>query len=465
MVVVAYGKDAIGYEPQYELEITDVKKISSEASSFGLIYDGQNLDNIIQSISVIKQSLDPYIYCKPLILLSDIQSSNLPEQLSESVDAVVPVKSFHQSPKTKSIIDAINKKISALIVHEESKDTNIILRVLRYAFCKNIKLFPSKNIHNKNGYSYYAISHLFEDENSLHASIFKSMESKSLLESTYVDKAHSCPECSSVFINFKEVCPSCLSSNIYSEDLIHHYVCANLSPESTYKKSASGLSCPKCMENLKRIGVDFDKPSIMYKCKKCEKDFQEPDVVGECFNCNSKFPSELLDIIEFKEYELSAIGENAAIYGLGNLIEEMLDSEQNVVDFRVFKKFIAIERSRIERYKLSDSSFAILKIAQGDQLLLQLKNFDTLKEIAKEIKLMLRTTDVLTSFSDLTFGILMMETDIQGSTLALNRLVENINTLLKSNVENISKDSVYKLVSVSKMSIEDVENIWKELDV
>ena len=465
MVVVAYDQDDYGYEAKYDLNIIDVKTISNEQKSFGIIYDGKNAKSVKKAISIIKQSLDPKIYCKPIILLTDMHSNEMPDYVSKAVDSIIPVKNLKQSPKTQTLITSINQKIDSIILENEQKDTNIMLRVLRYAYCKNIKFYPIKNIKNKFGYSYYSISDLFDEEESLPTVILKALDERGLLESTYVDKAHSCPECSSVFINFKEVCPSCLSSNILMEDLIHHYVCANLTPESTYKENSSELTCPKCMKELKRIGVDFDKPSVMFKCKKCEKEFQDPNVLGECFNCSEKFPSESLNVTEFREYELNTVGKNAAIYGMENLILEMLNSEQNVMDTHTFKKCIGLERLRIQRYKLSNSTLAILKIAEGDKALLRLKNFDTLKEIAKEMKIMLRTTDVLTSLSDMTFGILMTETGKEGSELALNRLVDNINDLLASNVEGISKQTVYKVISVSQMTEEDIEKIWEDVNV
>lgn len=116
-----------------------------------------------------------------------------------------------------------------------------------------------------------------------------------------VDRIHVCHECGDSHLLFIECCPKCHSSDIRQESIIHHFRCANISPETTYANEGE-LVCPKCKRTLRHIGVDYDRPATVFYCN-CGNSFLTSAMKVLCSNCmNQSTPDELtpLDVIEYK---------------------------------------------------------------------------------------------------------------------------------------------------------------------
>lgn len=111
---------------------------------------------------------------------------------------------------------------------------------------------------------------------------------------SFEERIHLCPKCSGSHLFYMETCPQCGSSNLKDEPVLHHFRCANISPESSYAYSGE-LRCPKCHRFLRHIGVDYDRPSNVYNCRQCNHTFMHTRMKVYCSTCNSKFsPAELL---------------------------------------------------------------------------------------------------------------------------------------------------------------------------
>lgn len=100
-----------------------------------------------------------------------------------------------------------------------------------------------------------------------------------------VDTVHVCPVCYRSHLIFTEICPKCHRPDIREEDVIHHFPCANISPEATYL-SGQGLRCPKCRKELRHIGIDYDRPMGLYTCYSCNLSFTQPAMRVTCVSCS-----------------------------------------------------------------------------------------------------------------------------------------------------------------------------------
>ena len=121
------------------------------------------------------------------------------------------------------------------------------------------------------------------------------------------DKVHTCPECGDSHLLFMECCPKCKSSNIKQEAILHHFRCANISPESTYQWDGE-LRCPKCKKILRHVGVDYDRPATVYTCYECGNNFMRSDMRVECTNCGVTTTPDALIAVDVIEYKLTADG-------------------------------------------------------------------------------------------------------------------------------------------------------------
>lgn len=121
-----------------------------------------------------------------------------------------------------------------------------------------------------------------------------------------VDRVHVCKECGDSHELFVECCPKCNSSDIRQESMIHHFRCANVSPETSYFKDGE-LVCPKCRRTLRHIGVDYDRPATVYSCN-CGNTFLHSAMKVICTNCLSQVSPEELTPIDVYEYKLTPAG-------------------------------------------------------------------------------------------------------------------------------------------------------------
>ena len=137
----------------------------------------------------------------------------------------------------------------------------------------------------------------------------------------FVERVHLCPQCKSSHLIYAECCPKCESSNINEEPMLHHFRCANISPESTYIYDDK-LRCPKCHQYLHHIGVDYDRPTDVHTCNECGHNFIHTKMKVRCANCSSSHrPANLqpMDVLRYKYTAegIQAIVSNEALIKIG----------------------------------------------------------------------------------------------------------------------------------------------------
>jgi hypothetical protein len=151
----------------------------------------------------------------------------------------------------------------------------------------------------------------------------------------FIERIHLCPKCKSSHLLYMECCPKCGSSNIQHESLIHHFRCANVSPESTYNYDGE-LRCPKCHHLLRHIGVDYDRPASVYSCRQCAETFINSSMKVLCTVCGeTSTPQQLLptDVWEFRltKSGVDAFCSNEALLNIQN--ENIYSGYSNYEEF------------------------------------------------------------------------------------------------------------------------------------
>jgi CheY-like chemotaxis protein/regulator of replication initiation timing len=231
---------------------------------------------------------------------------------------------------------------------------NIIFKkVARYMHSRNLAtLEPVPLRFAKMGYAYPMLSASFDFEREKKAlDIMEEAEKDGLLRSDFIDSFYVCNTCYNSHLHLREGCPQCKSTNLESEDLVHHFSCAYMGPISDfYKKGTdhdSSMICPKCEKTLKHIGVDYDKPSMIYDCKENEHNFQNPEIRAKCHSCGADTKVEYLIKKDIKKYKLTQTGVQVAegkfevsLNGFGPL--------DDIMDASYFLHFLgkAIERKK-----------------------------------------------------------------------------------------------------------------------
>jgi len=425
----------------------------------------ENNDILEELLFKIKKSYDVEIYAKPILLFNEF-NLEIDKYLANAVDKIIDKDYFYKELYLEDVtIHNINSKISLL---KKGEDKELAFKILRYIYTRDKSIIPYMSLNNKYGYSYPKIDHILGEKNG--NGLFEALDfltEHKLLHPIFFDRCHFCPNCSSAFLNFKEVCPRCFSPNISSEPLIHHFECAYVGPEHEFKYGNKYI-CPKCDKELFHIGVDYDKPSFVYKCNKCQFDFQDPLVQSTCFNCNSTFDVDNLVLRNMYEYELTVLSENSAIFGFENIFKHYLETSIDIIPPNVFEKYIEIELNRIKRYKKSLSTILMLYLDMNE-IYKNINELETIRNIFEQLSELiinfLRTTDMISSYNDATYGILLIETPLEGAKIAATRLKNEIEDLIKVNLKKEYKIDITLKEIKEDSELEELLNIFVEKNV
>ncbi len=154
-------------------------------------------------------------------------------------------------------------------------------------------------------------------QNAIFEFIEKLIEQNCVERKHFYDRIHLCPDCHSTHLFFIECCPKCKSSDISYESVIHHFRCANVSPESTYEYDGQ-LRCPKCKQYIRHIGVDYDRPADIYSCNSCHNTFLNADMKVYCGTCGktctaSELQPHDINIFRFTEKAIRFIPTDEAV--------------------------------------------------------------------------------------------------------------------------------------------------------
>jgi hypothetical protein len=223
---------------------------------------------------------------------------------------------------------------------------SMFLSLSKYCISRGWNVFPSSLVHNTNYGLTGIYSAMMNRDEIIGRKEFMTfmMRMRSLgyaVNGRVIDKIHICPSCKSSHLLFMECCPKCKSSNVVDEGLIHHFRCANISPERTYQVGED-LICPKCKRVLRHIGVDYDRPSQVSSCKDCGNTFLSTSMKVFCTRCTKWFsPEEALPFtsvkVEFTSKGIAAIASNHALIAIeGNKFNGLIEYPAFIDMVRMF---------------------------------------------------------------------------------------------------------------------------------
>jgi CheY-like chemotaxis protein len=152
-------------------------------------------------------------------------------------------------------------------------------RLLAYLAVSNRPLAPTADATQPSCVRYRGF---FPEEECIAAA--ERLVRRGLLDRRFADRFHACGSCGSHRLNVREECPNCRSPNLTETALLHHYKCAYEGPENDFR-SGSQLICPKCRQQLRHYGGDYDRPGLVHRCGKCEAWNSEPAVGFSCLDC------------------------------------------------------------------------------------------------------------------------------------------------------------------------------------
>ena len=426
------------YSPSFDL--TDISMETNDAIYINFI----DQEKLTELINRIRQSDLRSIYLIPIFISGQASDHNqIVNDLSDGV--FLSIDDELLIAKTK----LIDSNISLLKeLHVEKYGKKVLYKLLRYMYTREYMLKAYIDPFSLQGYVYPFLDIHFRGDvfiNQQEDAILEDAEKAGLLKSTFVDKIHICPQCTSGFHNFRELCPKCGSSNLDSQGLIHHFVCAHVGPERDYKKS-NILICPKCNRELRHIGVDYDKPSVIFECNDCGEYFQDPNIKVLCFNCKTENNVENLKSKDIKNYTITR-------YGIGIVKASLFHEEYSESKFpgcysyNVFRDLLAQEVKRIKTLKTQAICGSIyISIDNLDDFESELIDniyMVAAKELTSSAASLCHFEDMFTfllPYTDYNEAIDVMNKKISDTNDVLNDRFANINFSFKNNIVDIKID-------------------------
>jgi len=135
----------------------------------------------------------------------------------------------------------------------------------------------------------------------------EAMARRGFLHRTFFDRMHECGNCHSRRLSVREECPKCRSADLREVSLVHHYRCAALEPEDSFRQGGA-LVCPKCSHHLRNYGKDYDKPGQVQLCQTCSSTTSEPEVGFMCLDCGGRTDGERVGRLDICSYTLTEAG-------------------------------------------------------------------------------------------------------------------------------------------------------------
>lgn len=217
--------------------------------------------------------------------------------------------------RIEEIEENINNYGISRVREHVKRDEDLFINFCRFSLSRGEKSFYNKSVkpygkgYTKMLYSLFGENYFTYTEIRFNQIL---LDMGYVKEKHFVERLHNCPICDNTHLMFIECCPMCKSSSINCQPVIHHFRCANISPESTYEFDGD-LRCPKCKRFLHHIGTDYDRPASVYTCDTCGNSFANPSMRVLCTSCKRTFTPEELGTFDFHEMEFTEDGIRAII--------------------------------------------------------------------------------------------------------------------------------------------------------
>ena len=354
-------------------------------------------------------------------------------ELEVSDYMVKPLKPERFNKAVEKVLDRYRNEQGLSVNFEEY----VLAKLFRFMYSRNQEILnPIPNPDSKIGFSYAMLSaHFHRYEEARILDVLTLANKEKLLNAYFFETIYLCPNCYEGFMQYREVCPKCNSSNLASEDLIHHFPCAYIGPISDFTEEGdpNALVCPKCDQYLKHIGVDYDKPSQIYNCNNCDHRFQDVFVKARCLSCSSDSAVEHLSKRVIQQYELTNKGIEAAKMGSGFLEQSSMEEKiPGTVDMETFHLMLQYE---IRRKGVADfeSNIAYLHVVQRKQLVKNLDYQQTYRfyeKMVEMIKAHLSNLDIISYKDSSTALFSLNDLAYQDAEKRIKQIIQNLKSEL-----------------------------------
>jgi hypothetical protein len=166
-------------------------------------------------------------------------------------------------------------------------ETMKLIRELMVGNISDIK--PISDLETELGFAYPQVQSILGATTQEAVTTLEFLVSEDVLQKCPCEKLQFCPRCQSPNLKPGLGCPNCGSVNIAKGRVLEHFTCLNNGLEEEYL-SGSKYVCPKCKQELRFLGTDYQSLGIHYKCYECGMISKEAASNQQCSQCSLLIP-------------------------------------------------------------------------------------------------------------------------------------------------------------------------------
>lgn len=163
---------------------------------------------------------------------------------------------------------------------------------------------PNTKLATKSGFGYPQAESILETSTAETVATLEFMANEDILERNLHENIIFCPKCQSPNLKPGLGCPKCGSANIAKGRILEHLACRNNSLEEDYSDNGKYV-CPKCGQELRFLGKDYQSLGINYKCRECGAISKDAAFNMKCLQCSNIFPESEAKEIVLYSYRLN----------------------------------------------------------------------------------------------------------------------------------------------------------------
>jgi predicted ATP-grasp superfamily ATP-dependent carboligase len=214
---------------------------------------------------------------------------------------------------------------------------------------------PVTNLATKNGFGYPQAEGILESTTSEVVDTLEFMANEDILERNLHENILFCPKCKSPNLKPGLGCPKCGSGNIAKGRILEHLSCRNNSLEEDYANNGKYV-CPKCHQELRFLGTDYQSLGINYKCRECGGISKDAAFNMKCLQCSSLFPESEAKEIVLYSYRLNEARKRQ--------LQFELNEKPRFVDFLKSQGYEVVEGARVNGTTKSGAKHLLDILAQ-----------------------------------------------------------------------------------------------------
>ena len=238
-----------------------------------------------------------------------------------------------------------------------------------------------------------------------------------------IDRIRACPDCQGGHFSYIDQCTNCSSIDISETIFLHCYCCGHVATQDSYL-SGDGMRCPKCLTQLRHIGVDYDRALETYQCTSCTTRFAQPDIRARCLHCAKSHATIDLPERRIHSYRLSTSGALAARTGnVGDLFS--LIDDLNYAHLSYFERTLDWQLDLHRRHKELEFGVVCIRLANLRELIdetSRTRAAQIVDAFALRLRELIRSTDLLTRSDEKHCWLFLPQTPPSGLAVLRSRI-------------------------------------------